>query len=108
MSWFEYGKAVKEFHKALYDNGWVVSSFDWPKWQNKAKKYVNSPARIESAKVEAIQKLFTTHVRKERFCEGHLAAMLENGHIVPLLRRLQKLRGEMKSSPEDGGERAQD
>jgi hypothetical protein len=36
--------------------------------------------------------LLTTHSRKDRFCEGHLAAMFENGHIVALLRRLRELK----------------
>ncbi|WP_390621590.1 DUF6508 domain-containing protein [Roseimaritima sediminicola] len=39
-----------------------------------------------------IQKLFTTHARKDRFCEGHLASMFENDHIPALLRRLRTLR----------------
>lgn len=40
-------------------------------------------------------KLFTTHIRADRFCEGHLAAMFENGHIVTLLRWLKQLRFQM-------------
>ena len=47
---------------------------------------------VELADSEPILKLLTTHVRKERFCEGHLAAMFEDGHIVALLRRLKVIR----------------
>ncbi|QDT48935.1 hypothetical protein Pan258_29820 [Symmachiella dynata] len=60
-----------------------------------AREYVNSPGMIESSDVKTIRKLFTTHVRKDRFCEGHLATMFENGHIVALMRRLQQIRDEM-------------
>lgn len=81
---------MTEFQQALYDNGWI-KPFDWGEWQETARAHVEDPAKVESADAETIQKLFTTHVRKERFCEGHLAAMFENGHIVGLLRRLREL-----------------
>ena len=63
-------------------------SFDWGKWQEAAQEYVEQPRKIETANITVIQKLLTTHVRKERFCEGHLAEMFENGHVLGLLRRL--------------------
>jgi hypothetical protein len=84
---------VIEFAQALYDNEWFT--FDWTKWQGSAKEYVASPEKTDSADLETIQKLLTTHVRKDRFCDGHLAAMFENGHIVALLRRLRSIREEM-------------
>lgn len=94
LPWFAFSKSVSKFHKALYDNGWITP-FNWTEWQETVQKYVDSPATIESTDVETIQKLFTTHVRADRFCEGHLAEMFENGHIVALLRRLRELRRSM-------------
>ena len=91
MPSFDFNETVLEFQQALNDNGWI-KSFNWPEWQETAREYVESPERIASADAKTIQKLLTTHARKERFCEGHLAAMLENGHIVALLRRLRDLR----------------
>ncbi len=93
--WFELSESVTEFMQALYDNGWIAPSFDWTEWQDTAKEYVENPEKIESADVETIQKLFTTHIRKERFCEGHLAAMFENRHVMALLRRLKEIREEV-------------
>ena len=93
--WFEFSDLVSEFRQALYDNGWTPRSFEWPKWQETAQKYVAEPGRIDSADIETIKKLFTTHIRKDRFCDGHLAVMFENGHIVALLRRLQELRSQI-------------
>ena len=90
--WFAYSKPVLQFQQALYDHGWVTPSFNWPKWQETAKEYVKSPERIDAADIKTIRKLLTTHVRKERFREGHLAEMFESGHVVALLRRLQELR----------------
>jgi hypothetical protein len=89
--WFEFNDSVTEFQQALYDNDWI-KSFDWGEWQDTAREYVEDPAKVESADAETIQKLLTTHVRKERFCEGHLAAMFENGQMVGLLRRVLELR----------------
>lgn len=82
---------AQEFTAALYENGWIAD-FDWPSWQDEAVKYVGSAEKMASADLETIRRLLTTHVRKDRFCDGHLAAMFENGHITALLRRLKELR----------------
>jgi len=70
----------------------VTPAFDWTEWQQSAREFVDSPKKIEKTAATTIQKLLTTHVRADRFCEGHLAAMFENGHIVRLLRRLKAIR----------------
>lgn len=90
----DYDDTVVAFTKSLRDHGWIVP-FDWPEWQNRAEEYVNDPKNVESADVDTIQKLLTLHSRKERFCEGHLAAMIECGHIAALLRRLKTIRATM-------------
>lgn len=97
MPWFSYDESVTEFQSALQSAGWFDSSFDWPDWQETAQEYVSFQGRIDAADATTIQKLFTTHFRKDRFCEGHLASMFENGHIVALLRRLRVIRGSEKS-----------
>lgn len=51
--------------------------------------------KIERADATTIQKLFTTHIRADRFCEGHLASLFENGFIVALLQRLKRIREKM-------------
>lgn len=98
IPWFDFNESVMEFHQALYDNGWVTPAFDWTEWQASAEEFVNSPKKIEKADATTIQKLLTTHSRADRFCEGHLASMFENGHIVALLRRLKAIREKMKPS----------
>jgi hypothetical protein len=92
---FTFTKSVESFVQALYDNGWI-EQLDWTKWQEKAAQYIDSPNLLASADTETIRNLLTTHVRKDYICEGHLAAMFENGHIVALLRRLKEIREEMK------------
>ena len=86
-----YDEAVVEFVQILYANDWVTPRVKWVEWQDVAEEYVDSPEKIKSADVVTVQRLFTTHVRKDRFCEGHLSSMVENGHIVALLRRLKEI-----------------
>ncbi len=85
-------EVMGSFIDTLYENKWIVP-FDWSSWQDEAESYAEHPDKTASASVKTIQKLLTTHVRKDRFCEGHLDAMVENGHIAALLRRLKDLRG---------------
>jgi hypothetical protein len=83
------------FVECLYDNGWIVP-FDWTEWQERAEQFVNKPQSLETASLGDLCRLLTTHVRKDRFCEGHLASMFESGHLTAILVRLQEIRGEMK------------
>ncbi len=95
MPWFDYNKLVSEFVSVLYRMEWVAGGFDWPRWQRKAKRYVETATLIETADAGTILKLFTTHVRADRFNEGHLAQMVSTGHVLALLRRLEVIRKEM-------------
>lgn len=89
-----YSKDVDDFIEALYREGFVLT-FDWPQWQDEASRIVEDTAALQKADIETIRKLLTTHVRKDRFCEGHLLAMLQTGHINAILCRLNKILGEM-------------
>lgn len=91
MPLFVFSDEARAFQKALHENGWIVP-FDWPDWQDEAAKLVDSPDPMASADIETIRKLLTTHVRKERFCEGHLNVMHKRGHLCAILRRLAELR----------------
>ena len=85
---------VMGFVQALYDQG-IVFSFDWPSWQEEAQRYVTDPTALAAADLLTLRKLLTVHVRKDRFVEGHLAGVLESGHIANILRRLEQIRREM-------------
>lgn len=102
LPWFDYAPEVLSFLAALSSNGFV-SPFDWHAWIEQAQQYVRDPALLEHADVTTIQKLFTTHIRADRFTEGHLAAMFEQGHIVAILRRLAQIRRELDDSNEQKG-----
>lgn len=82
---------LERFHSALYDYGFVIS-FDWPAWQDEAQRYLEFPELPGSADLNTIRKLFTVHVRKERFCVGHFTTMVKIGHVRTLLKRLEEIR----------------
>lgn len=86
-----YSSEVEEFQTALYDHKFI-QSFDWGAWQEEAVRYLNDPHLLAEADLNACIKLLTTHVRKERFCEGHLASVIQSGHVFAILERLQQLR----------------
>jgi hypothetical protein len=95
MPWCELSNEASQFLKALHDEGFVVG-FDWGEWQNEAKAYFYSLEKLVSADLRTIQRLLTLHVRKDRFCEGHFAEMLENGRIADILEQLSVIRCEME------------
>jgi len=89
-----YSADVDEFVETLYEEGFIIC-FDWIKWQDEAEQLFLDPNALKTAGVETLQKLLTTHIRKDRFCEGHLAGMLSEHHITAILRRLSEIRDEM-------------
>jgi hypothetical protein len=90
MPWFDYSPETLEFRRACALNGWI-EVFDWPAWQPEALKYYESAELLSTATVEDIRKLLTLHIRKDRFSEGHFAAMVECGHIAAILQRLREI-----------------
>jgi O-acetyl-ADP-ribose deacetylase len=93
MGHLEYHPAVYKFMDACYENGMVLS-FDWGAWSDEARRYMKDPQLVMSASLDTCLKLITTHLRAERFCDGHLEEVLRSGHITVILRRLQQLRSE--------------
>lgn len=90
LPFFHYSSEAAEFIQALYSAG-VVVDFDWPEWQPEAERLTLDHAALSTADLLTLRKLLTTHVRKDRFCEGHLASVLGSGHIASVLRRIAAL-----------------
>lgn len=83
----EYNPLVKEFQRCLYDHG-IVRDFDWPKWLPRAVRIFRNPSLLRKARMKTCLKLLTLHIRRDRFCDGHLGAMLASGHITAIIRRM--------------------
>lgn len=95
MPYYSYSPKVLSFIDACYQGNLVIP-FDWTNWQE-ARIYVADPRALESADMLTLCKLLTAHLRADRFTEGHLAEVLESGHITAILRRLEQIRSEMRN-----------
>ena len=80
-----------DFIQAAYDHGWVIS-YDWPEARAWAESLSSDPALLSATDLGDLRRLITLHVRLERFCDGHIAAMIRSGHLGRVLRRLTALR----------------
>lgn len=92
--YFSYSPEVDDWIRALYEQNFFLT-FDWTRWKEEAQRYRSEPGALETADLLTLRKLLTTHVRADRFVEGHLASVLESGHVTAILRRLKQIRGQM-------------
>lgn len=87
--YFSYNPDVEAFIVAVHRASLL---FDWTSWSDEARRYQAHPDALARADLLTLCKLLTTHVRADRFNEGHLATVLESGHITAILRRLKEIR----------------
>lgn len=88
---FSYSAQVSDWLKTLYAHN-ILVPFDWMSWKEEAQRYRSQPGTLQEADLLTLRKLLTAHVRADRFTEGHLASVLESGHITAILRRLKQIR----------------
>ena len=92
--YFSFSPEVDEFIDALHKQDLIIP-FDWTSWSEEAEHYQTDAEALETADLLTLCKLLTVHVRADRFVEGHLASVFENGHITAILRRLKQIREKM-------------
>ena len=90
--WFDYDDWVLQFTRACGRNGWI-KPYDWQAWVGEAVR-LQDEAALREADPETLGNLLTLHIRRDRFYEGHLANMIESGHVAAILGRMRELRGE--------------
>lgn len=88
---YRYSEDICRFIKTLYEENFVIS-FDWLAWQDEAKRFIYNPTSLNLADIYILNKLLTTHVRQERFCSGHLAKIINNGHILAIVKRIAAIK----------------
>lgn len=88
---FIHSDTLEALIAALFEHHWIYD-FDWPAWQPVADRYIQSPALLSDAGLGTLRKIFTTHVRRDRFVEGHLASLTAQGHLKAIFHRLKALR----------------
>ncbi len=91
---FSFSPEVDELISTLYRQN-IIISFDWTGWSDEAERYRSDPKALAAADLLTLRKLLTTHVRADRFAEGHLASVFESGHITAILRCLKQIRDKM-------------
>ncbi len=91
---FLYSQPVNDFVQTLYRQG-IIFVFDWTSWKERAERYIADPGSLADADLLTLRKLLTTHVRSDRFVEGHVAGVLKSGHVTDILERMQQLRDAM-------------
>lgn len=92
--YFSYSPEVDDFIKTLYEQD-ILVAFDWMGWKEEAQRYQSEIGALQQADLLTLRKLLTAHVRADRFTEGHLASVLESGHITAILGRLKQIRDQM-------------
>lgn len=93
---YNYSEDVSRFMDTFYSENFTLPDFDWGEWQEEAEKYFDNPELLKNADLTILRQLLVLHIRKDRFCSGHFAMMLEEGHILAILKRLSEIRKEMK------------
>ena len=78
------------FFRDLYDLG-IIQPFAWMNWEP-AKDLAEFEDRLEVASQDYVHRLIITHVRLDRFAEGHFDEMVESGLFARVLQRLAKIR----------------
>ena len=87
----ESAEALHLFVQHCYENGWILTDFDWQEWQAEALALSKQPDGLATADVLTLSKLLTTDIRKDRFVEGHLASMVECRLLDAIGRRARAL-----------------
>lgn len=79
---------VDKLFKLASQEWWCDFGYD----PEKSGEMVRSDDIIATATLDHIKTMLTFCVRGERFCDGHWFAMIVEGRITAILRRLKQLR----------------
>ncbi len=90
--WPVYHDDVLAFYKLAGKSCWMDYGYN----PAEAGKMVADDEFITQADLTAVKTMLTFCVRGERFSDGHWAAMLKDGRIQAILKRLQTLREKME------------
>jgi hypothetical protein len=94
FSHLRYNPVISELIHAFYEHKFV-QSFDWVSWQHNAEQFFTHSQRLRSATIDDCIRLITTHVRQDKFSDGHFGEMVRNGHVAAILERLAEIKATM-------------
>ena len=85
-----YNDAVRGFMNSCYKEGFMYS-YNWSEYSGKVKEIQSRKSPYDEASLFEMCKILTGHMRNERFCDGHVASVIENGMMQALLGRLEQI-----------------
>jgi hypothetical protein len=85
-----YNDAVRGFMNSCYNEGFIYS-YDWAEYSKKAKEIEGRKPSYDGASLFELCKILTGHMRNERFCDGHIASIIEDGTMIALLESLEQI-----------------
>ena len=97
LPYISFSSEAQEFIRTLYQQH-IIFAFDWQSWREQAQYYQAHTDALGAADLLTIRKLLTTHVRMDRFVEGHLASVFDQGLLTAILGRLKRIRDQMADS----------
>ena len=83
---------VYAYLSRAYSYGWVISDFVWHQWPEGQR--INDPDALEwiaAADATLLAKILTAASRADRFSEGTLEAMFQEGLLTAIIRRMKVL-----------------
>ena len=88
-----YSDLVGEFVQSAYDDGWVMTDFDWPKWiaSKEAKTLGKGGVSLKRATPQQLARMLTAIIRQDRFMEGALLGAFKSELILGIVRRAAAL-----------------
>ena len=86
-AWLEYDPRLLAFIKAAGQDVWIDRHYH----PSTAHTQLHDHAFVAHAALSEIKTLLTLIVRGERFCDGHWAEMVREGHVRRVLERLRDL-----------------
>ncbi len=89
-------KAAERFVHIAYEDGWVLTEFDWGvwNWTDQAQRFERDPETVADASARELAQLPTALIRGDRFSEGTLAEAYRSGLVTAVLRRIDRLHRE--------------
>lgn len=93
LPWWESSSVVTEWHDALYDHHIIDGSSDYlsEEFASRMRDFVSDTSLLASEDLVTIRTVLTNISRGDRFCDGYMAEMFENGIAQAATRRLVEL-----------------
>ncbi|MDR2008856.1 MAG: DUF6508 domain-containing protein [Bacteroidales bacterium] len=79
-------KVISTFDTA----GFTLTGFDYNKWISESKIDIQNIDNLDQHDLETMRKIITAHIRINRFVDGHLNKLIDNGFIQSFVQSLNR------------------